>query len=260
MTVILPLLDTGLRRDMKLLASEPQSAKSMNGQRSEASILIVEDDPIVRSIVATSLGAAGFAVRQAENGAAARTSFAERPADLVLIDIRLPDGSGHEVASRLQAAGNPAVIFMTSLGGMQDRIRGLDLADDYLVKPIDLGELHARVRAVLRRWRRGLPTASTLELAGWTLDLVRRELADPYGTVERLTRAEFDVLAALVQADGATLSRDYLLEVSGSAESATTIRSIDVLISRIRRKLAGSALAGCIATVPGQGYRWRLTP
>jgi two-component system torCAD operon response regulator TorR len=228
------------------------------GARGEASILIVEDDPIVRSIVSTSLGAAGFVVRQAETGDAARASFADQPADLVLIDIRLPDGSGHEVATGLQAMGNPAVIFLTSLGGMQDRIRGLDLADDYLVKPIDLGELHARVRAVLRRWRRGLPGTSTRNLAGWTLDLVRRELADADGQVQRLTRAEFDVLAALVQADGAVLSRDYLLEVSGSAQSATTARTIDVLISRIRAKLAGSVLAGAVLTVPGQGYRWQL--
>lgn len=224
----------------------------------EASILIVEDDPIVRSIVSTSLRSGGFAVRQAESGNAARLSFADQPADLVLIDIRLPDGSGHDVAAGLQAMGNPAVIFLTSLGGVQDRIRGLDLADDYLVKPIDLGELHARVRAVLRRWRRGLPGTATRDLAGWTLDLVRRELADGDGAVQRLTRAEFDVLAALVQADGAVLSRDYLLEVSGSAESVTAARSIDVLISRIRRKLADSALATAVQTVPGQGYRWQL--
>jgi two-component system torCAD operon response regulator TorR len=231
----------------------------MSEQQKEASILVVEDDPIVRSIVATSLGAAGFAVRQAETGDAARASFAEQPADLVLIDICLPDGSGHDVAAGLQEFGQPAVIFLTSLGGVQDRIRGLDLADDYLVKPIDLGELNARVRAVLRRWRRGLPGTATLDLAGWTLDLVRRELADTDGEVQRLTRAEFDVLAALAQTDGAVLSRDYLLEVSGSFGSATTARSIDVLVSRIRRKLAGSSLATCIQTVPGLGYRWQFT-
>lgn len=218
--------------------------------------MIVEDDPIVRSIVATSLGAAGFAVRQAETGREAQVRFADTPADLVLIDIRLPDGSGHDVAARLQASGSPAVIFLTSLGGVQDRIRGLDVADDYLVKPIDLGELHARVRAVLRRWRRGLPALSTRDLAGWTLDLVRRELADPDGQVLRLTRAEFDLLAALVQADGTALSRDYLLEVTGSAESGSGARGIDVLISRIRRKLKDGSLASRVQTVAGQGYRW----
>ena len=224
----------------------------------QVSILIVEDDPIVRTIVTTSLSAAGYAVRQVETGCAAQASFAEKPADLVLIDIRLPDGSGHDVAASLQTIGQPAVIFLTSLGGVQDRIRGLDVADDYLVKPIDLGELHARVRAVLRRSRRGMSNTVTRDLAGWTLDLVRRELADANGNVQRLTRGEFDVLAALVQADGAVLSRDYLLEVSGSADITASTRSIDVLISRIRRKLAGGSLAAAIQTVAGQGYRWRL--
>lgn len=224
-----------------------------------ASVLVVDDDPIVRGIVAASLTTAGFAVRLAENGAAARASFAHQPADLALIDIRLPDGSGHDVATTLQQLGNPAVIFLTSLSGVADRVRGLDLADDYLVKPVDLAELHARVRAVLRRWRRGLPAGSTRQFAGWTLDLVRRELADPAGAVLRLTRAEFDVLAALVQAAGAVLSRDYLLEVSGSVDSGAASRSTDVLVSRIRRKLAGSALAGAVQTVPSQGYRWQLS-
>ena len=216
----------------------------------------MEDDPIVRSIVAASLSAAGFCVREAETGQAATASFAEQPADLVLIDIRLPDASGHEVVSMIQASGDPGVIFLTSLGGVDDRIRGLELADDYVVKPVDLGELHARVRAVLRRSRRGQPAASTRDLAGWTLDLVRRELADNNGEIMRLTRAELDVFGALVQADGFVLSRDYLTEVSGSAESTTTVRSIDVLVSRIRRKLIGTALAASIITVPRTGYRW----
>jgi two-component system torCAD operon response regulator TorR len=259
MTGILPLFATRLSSDMKFLDLNTQLATRMSGRPDETSILVVEDDPIVRSIVATSLGAAGFVVRQAETGDAARASFADQPADLVLIDIRLPDGSGHEVAAGLQKVGNPAVIFLTSLSGVQDRVRGLDLADDYLTKPVELDELHARVRAVLRRWRRGIPVGSTRDLAGWTLDLVRRELADPDGSVLRLTRAEFDVLAALVQADGAVLSRDYLLEVSGSADSGTAVRSVDVLVSRIRRKLAGSTLAAAVQTVPGQGYRWRLS-
>jgi two-component system torCAD operon response regulator TorR len=230
----------------------------MNGRPDIASILVVEDDPIVRSIVVTSLSAAGFVVRQAETGASARASFADQPADLVLIDIRLPDGSGHEVAAGLQTLGNPAVIFLTSLSGVQDRVRGLELADDYVVKPVALDELHARVRAVLRRWRRAMPAGSTREFAGWTFDLVRRELADPDGKVLRLTRAEFDLLAALVQADGAVLSRDYLLEVSGSVDSGTSGRSIDVLVSRIRRRLAHGVLASAVQTVAGQGYRWRF--
>lgn len=225
-----------------------------------SSILVVEDDPIVNAILTASLTRSGFSVRQVETGEAARASFAAQPSDLVLIDIRLPDGRGDTVARDLRAYGDPAVIFLTSMGSVEDRIRGLDLADDYLVKPVDLGELDARVRAVLRRSRRTPPQQSTRELAGWTLDLVRRELADPTGSPLRLTRGEFDIIAALVQAEGAALSRDYLLEVSGSADSASKERSIDVLISRIRGKLRRSSLDNRILTVPGQGYRWRVEP
>lgn len=222
------------------------------------SILVVEDDPIVSSILTASLTQSGFTVRQVETGEAARASFAAQPCDLVLIDIRLPDGLGHKVAQDLRAFGDPAVIFLTSMGSVEDRIHGLDLADDYLVKPVDLGELQARVRAVLRRSRRMAPNPSTRDLAGWTLDLVRRELADAAGHPMKLTRGEFDIVAALVQAEGAALSRDYLLEVSGSVDSAANERSIDVLVSRIRGKLKRTSLEKSILTVPGQGYRWCL--
>jgi two-component system torCAD operon response regulator TorR len=224
------------------------------------SVLIVEDDPIVSAILTASLTLAGYQVRQVETGDAARESFAANPSDLVLIDIRLPDGLGHAVVRDLQALGDPAVIFLTSMGRVEDRIRGLNMADDYLVKPVDLGELHARVGAVLRRLRRATPHQSAREIAGWTIDLVRRELAAPDGTVLRLTRGEFDLVAALVQAEGAVLSRDYLLEVSGSADSAANERSVDVLVSRIRRKLRQTSLECSIITVPGQGYRWSPAP
>lgn len=227
------------------------------GQLGAPSILIVEDDPIVSAILTASLTQSGFAVRQAETGEAARATFAAQSADLVLIDIRLPDGLGHTVARDLKKLGDPAVIFLTSMGGVEDRIRGLNMADDYLVKPVDLGELHARVGAVLRRFQRAMPHKTARDINGWTLDLVRRELACSAGTPLRLTRGEFDVVAALVQAEGAVLSRDYLLEVSGSADSAANERSVDVLVSRIRKKFKMTNLENNIQTAPGQGYRWR---
>lgn len=230
----------------------------MHRNYDDTSILIVEDDPIVSAILTASLTKAGFTVRNAETGEAARASFATRSADLVLIDIRLPDGLGHHVVRDLRAYGDPGVIFLTSLGSVEDRIRGINIADDYLVKPVNLDELHARVRAVLRRCKPILPNAYTRDLAGWTLDLVRRELAGPSGNVLRLTRGEFDLVAALVQAAGVTLSRDYLLEVTGSADSVSNERTIDVLVSRIRGKLKDSALQNCVSTVAGQGYCWRL--
>jgi len=218
-------------------------------------ILLVEDDPIVREIVATSLRAEGFAVDEAARTVDARARFAAQPAELVIVDIRLPDGSGHDLVSALRATDDPAVIFMTALDSREDRLRGLDVGDDYLVKPVDPRELGARVRAVLRRYRRGQKAGAVLEVGGWTLDLMRRELADAEGRIVRLTRAEFDLLAALVQADGVVLSREYLLEVVASADSRSSLRSVDVLVSRIRHKIART-LADRIRTVPGSGYRW----
>jgi two-component system torCAD operon response regulator TorR len=99
----------------------------------------------------------------------------------------------------------------------------------------------ARVGAVLRRYLRMTATNTVREFGGWTLDLVRRELADPQGTIIALTRGEFDLLAALVQADRLPLSRDYLLEVLTSVDSNAKERTIDVLVSRVRRELATSA-------------------
>ncbi len=228
----------------------------------DAIILIIEDDPIVAEIVAAYLTANGFSACIASDAAHGLAMFSERAVDLAIIDVNLPDGSGIDLVPRLRVVRDCAVIFLTSLGAADDRIRGLETGgDDYIVKPVELRELLARVRAVLRRYRhsppaRPLPTGVTvLDIAGWTLDLVRRELADPGGALIRLTRAEFDLLAALAQANGVALSRDYLLEVVASAESESKARTIDVMVSRVRRKLAsGHQPAPRIVTRQGEGY------
>jgi two-component system torCAD operon response regulator TorR len=221
-------------------------------------ILIVEDDLIVREIVAAELRREGFDVIETEDLASARQAFARRPADLVLTDVNLPDGAGFDLVEDLTATRDPAVIYMTTRGSSVDRIHGLETGgDDYVVKPIDVAELLARVRAVLRRYnRRPEPVRqdSVLVLSGWTLDLVRRELADPHGQVIDLTRGEFDLFAALVQTR-ATLDRDYLMEVISSAQANPSLRTIDVLVSRIRRKFADLPQpAPRILTVPRLGY------
>lgn len=229
----------------------------------EARLLVIEDDSIVRRVVVASLEAQGFVVAEATDAAMACARFAQAPFDLAIVDINLPGENGFELVARLRAIRDVAVIYMTSLGSPAARIRGLETGDDYLVKPVDLGELAARVRAVLRRFRRPVTGQGVrlqvpiIEFHGWTLDLVRRELADPAATLMRLTRAEFDLLAALVQADGRVLSREYLLEVVSSAESETLPRTIDVMISRIRKKLGKAAPpVPQILTIKGAGYRF----
>lgn len=219
---------------------------------------MIDDDPIVREIVAAYLLGHGLVVIEAADAPAALAVARAAPIDLAVVDINLPDGSGLDLVDELRRVGDCAVIYMSSRGSAADRIRGLANGDDYMVKPVEPGELLARVRAVLRRYMRSAAGAtSVVELMGWTLDLVRRELADADGTLIRLTRAEFDLFAALVQSRGVALSREYLVEVVASAEASTQPRTIDVMISRIRRKLSEARQpAPRILTTPGQGYRF----
>ncbi len=231
--------------------------------RNSARILIVEDDIICREIVGAHLKSEGFITLEATDIASGVAAFASHPIDLLITDINLSDGLGFDLVRTLRQQRDCATIFMTSRGGSDDRVRGLeDGGDDYIVKPVDMPELIARVRAVLRRYHRPQPkqaqTSHVVVFAGWTLDLVRRELADATGGLIGLTRAEFDLFAALAQAGGSPLGREYLLEVASSADSSTRERTIDVMISRIRRKLAlGSQPAPQIITQYGEGYRFK---
>jgi two-component system torCAD operon response regulator TorR len=225
-------------------------------------VLIVEDDLIAREIIASALRLEGFDVAEAESLAGARQALLREPADLVLADVNLPDGAGFDLIQSLRTKPQPAVIYMTTRSSSVDRIHGLETGgDDYVVKPIDVAELLARVRAVLRRYQKSLMTPrqdTLLAFSGWTLDLVRRELAAPQGQVIDLTRGEFDLFAALAQTR-ATLDRDYLVEVISSAQANPSPRTIDVLVSRIRRKLADlPAPTPRIITVAGQGYAVEL--
>jgi two-component system torCAD operon response regulator TorR len=250
----------GLRK--KQLAIAPETRAPMSRPAGAARVLIVEDDAIVRDIVTGCLEADGFSTVSAADAGTAEALLAAGGFDLVLVDVQLPDGSGFDLVERLRRQRDIAVIYMTGMGSPDARVRGLESGDDYIVKPVEVRELVARVRAVLRRYRRTpappVRTLPVLEFSGWTLDLVRRELADPTAGLVRLTRAEFDLLAALVQAAGSPLGRDYLLEVVSSAESDTKARTIDVMVSRIRKKLAAAAPpTPIIITEPGAGYSFQ---
>lgn len=230
----------------------------------ETRVLLVDDDAIVREMVAAYLRTNGVLAIEASTIHAGLAIFAAQTFDLVLADINLSDGSGFEMIRQMRSRHDCAVIFLTALSSPTYRIRGLDSgADDYLVKPVDVRELLARIRAVLRRYRRLPPqppprgAVPVVEIGEWMLDLMRRELADAKGELVRLTRAEFDLLAALVQADGTPLSREYLVEVVASADADTKTRTIDVMVSRIRRKLAAAAgTPPRILTQQGAGYRF----
>lgn len=227
------------------------------------SILLVDDDDIICQIVSAYLVAQGMDVTVAGTMEQAKRLFGKQRFRLVLTDVKLPDGSGFELARSLRCSDSEcAIIFMTVLSAQADRVSGLEGdGDDYIVKPIDERELLARIRAVLRRYNRPVQTVlggAVITLGDWTLDLLRRELATPKGDIVRLTRGEFDLFSALVQANGAVLDREYLIEVVTDADSTISVRMIDVMISRIRRKLAGSRAAPKILTHRNRGYSFVL--
>ncbi len=220
-------------------------------------VLVVEDDRIVREIVSTYLSAEGISVRSAASVETGIAEFRRGQFDLVIADINLPDGLGFDLIRVLRQHRDCAVIYLTSRSDHKDRVRGLENGgDDYLVKPVHLAELSARINAVMRRYRKSAAQATpVIDLSGSTLDLLRRELADKDGRLAPLTRGEFDIFSALIQASPVSLDRDYLLEVLATAESSASMRTIDVMISRIRAKIEPLGLPFKIVTTRGSGYR-----
>lgn len=221
-------------------------------------VLVVEDEPSTRTMIANYLRGNGYEVIEAGTAAQYHRAVATG-VDLVLLDIRLPDADGLELARDLRASSDVGLIFVTSLKDDVDRILGLEIgADDYITKPVNMRELLARVRSTFRRLSSGKATVETnvVQLGGWEIDLVRRECLDPSGALAPLTRAEFDMLAALVQAKGKPVSRDYLLDVISRRSLDVTDRTVDTLVSRLRRKIEPDpARPALILTERGVGYR-----
>lgn len=226
-------------------------------------VLVVDDDQEIRKLLARYLEGQGFKVSLAGN----RREFNERintdRIELVLLDILLPDGSGLDICAYLrQRTPQVAVILMTGLKEEVDRIIGLELgADDYLGKPFNPRELLARVRAVLRRSRTGgnAPVVSappsSYRFAGLRADVASRTVTSPAGQVVDLTGAEFELLRVFLDRPGRVLSRDQLLEHTQGREAGPYDRSVDVLMSRIRKKLGGVTHETLFKTVRNGGYQ-----
>lgn len=222
-------------------------------------LVIVEDDPVTRAVIAGYFVDQGFQVQEAETIAQARLTVRRFKPELIFIDVVLPDGDGFELARELQSVSDAGIIFVTHRDADIDRIVGLELAGDhYVSKPVDLRDLLARTRSLLRRRKIERDTArrSTTAVFGpFIMDLLRRELATVNGDPIRLTRGEFDLLAALVESDGLPLSRDYLIEVVSNRYGDVDARSVDALVARLRRKLADAGTSGVIVTLSGIGYK-----
>lgn len=223
---------------------------------SSKAILVVEDDEETRAFVAARLGETGADVDVARSLEEARAMRASRSWDLLVVDRMLPDGSGLDWVGELRDSGDAVpVLLLTALSDVAERVAGLERgADDYLGKPFAPLELKARARALLRRGQRSL---RRLERGRLRMNGDRREAFVDDRELP-LTEREFQVLERLVTSSG--LRRDELLETVWGEATAETAASLDVILSRIRRKLAARGLPEAIETVRGFGFRWRVEP
>ena len=220
-------------------------------------ILLVEDDPALRTLIVRALKENGFAVQAAAAAPEMWAAFESGPVDCILLDVMLPGTNGYDLCRALRQRTDAPIIFVSAKGSETDRVVGLELgADDYIAKPFGTRELVARVRAVLRRppLADGQRKEGTLRFDGWTMSLPRRELKSPTGAIVDLTGAEFDLLVALCDNAGRVIARERLIELSRARLGDSSDRSVDVLVSRLRRKLSGSGKEAPILTVRGVGY------
>ena len=223
----------------------------------KAQILVVDDDPGIRSAISDYLQNHDFHVETAEDARDLDRALSRRKFDLIVLDVMLPGEDGLAICRRLAGGAGPPVVMLSALGGDADRIIGLELgADDYLPKPCNPRELLARIRAVLRRSEAGKSGSGLVcEFAGWRLDRLRRELRNRDNVLVNLTDGEFLLLQALVEQPQTILTRDQLLDGARGPDSEAFDRSIDVQISRIRRKLDQDAGGGSlIRTIRNVGY------
>jgi two-component system OmpR family response regulator len=225
-------------------------------------ILIVDDDPEIRDLLAHFLTQHGYQASTAADGVAMDAELARQAVDLVVLDLMLPGEDGLSICRRLRTNTATSIIMLTAVSEETDRIVGLEMgADDYLVKPFNPRELLARIKAVLRRTAQagGSAAASLLIFEGWQLDLGRRELKRADGTLIPLSTGEFDLLVVLAEHPQQVMSRDELLDRTRGREGGPFDRSIDVQLSRLRRKIeVDSRVPEIIKTIRSGGYMFSL--
>jgi two-component system OmpR family response regulator len=225
-------------------------------------VLIVEDDADIRALVARYLKQNNIDALVAEDAHEMDRLLSEKRVSLIVLDIMLPGEDGLSICRRLRATSNIPIIMLTAQKDDIERIIGLEMgADDYVTKPFNPRELLARIRAVLRRLGdsdRTLPQTKSriFRFADWVLDTGLRRLHDPNGTRILLTGAEFDLLVVFCERPGRVLSRETLIELSQGREAHPSERSIDILVSRLRRKIETNPKDPTLLhTIRSGGYR-----
>ncbi len=225
----------------------------------KAHILLVDDDPHISQVLRRALAYAGYSVDVAHNGNDALQKTIERPPDLVILDIMMPGMSGLEVCDRLRKAGNLApILMMTAKDAIADRVAGLDMgADDYLVKPVDLTELQARVRALLRR--RNPEQTEVLRFADLELDTGTRVAHRGARAIE-LSTTEYELLALFLRRPRQVLTRDIIMDRVWGYDFEGESNVLEVYIGYLRSKLEDKGEPRLIHTVRGAGYVLREKP
>ena len=225
-------------------------------------ILIVDDDPEIRTRLGKFLREHGLGVCEASRGGEVAAVLQRRRIDLVVLDVMMPGDDGLTLCRRLRMDNSIPIILLTALSSDTDRIVGLELgADDYVTKPFNPRELLARIRALIRRSgmasaaRQPRAAAPAYNFSGWLLDINRRSLTSPDGHLVVLTSGEFDLLAVFVENPQRALRREQLLEYLHGQVIHQFDRSIDVHVSRLRRKIEPDpANPTLIKTIRNEGY------
>lgn len=222
-------------------------------------ILVVDDDQEIRKLLGRYLLGQGFRVSTAASGREMAEKLATQRVELVVLDVMLPDASGLDLCRDLRGRSAVPVILLTALKEDVDRIIGLEIgADDYLGKPFNPRELVARIRAVLRRTGPGEAPAAggrVFVFDGFRAEPELRRVTAADGAEVGLTGAEFDLLMAFLERPGRILSREQLLDITRGRDAGPFDRSVDVLVSRLRRKLGDQGAFRILKTLRNGGYQ-----
>jgi two-component system, OmpR family, response regulator len=228
-------------------------------------VAIVEDDAEIRRLVCSLLAKEGIEVLSCASGSELERALERGKPDVIILDIMLPGDDGLTLCRKLRSTMNVGILMVSAKGDDVDKIVGLEIgADDYLPKPFNSRELVARVRALLRRVRDngGAPPQDdgrqSYRFGPWTLERGGRELTNAQGQPVELTTGEFDLLLAFLQHPQRVLSRDQLLDWTRGRMAAPFDRSVDIQVSRLRRKLDLDGGGTVIRTVRGGGYLFAL--
>jgi two-component system OmpR family response regulator len=250
-----------MQPDREIAAQRTGVDPSVQPSFFDAHIVIVDDDAQLRQLVSKMLRAQGYRVTAVAGGREMLEMLRATPVDLIILDVMLPGASGLELCRHVRQSSSVPILMLTAKSEETDRVLGLEMgADDYLTKPFGSRELLARIRALLRRATAApnlvkSPSGTKYAFEGWLVDTLRRELINPDGVVIDLSTGEYDLLLAFVEAPQRVLTREQLLD---TARNRTPVpgfdRSIDVQMSRLRRKMGGEDAEGIIKTVRGVGY------